>query len=77
MTEFHENINIQTIIGLFFLVACLVIFLFGFLLWRFRFLDGKEFYFSQGLGRVLMVASVIMAFASGIMLFYVRFTLGG
>ena len=77
MPDFQTNINIQTLLGLFFLVVCLVLFVFGFLLWRFRFLDGREFFFSENLGRVLMVASLILSVAVGIMLFYVRFTLGG
>jgi len=75
MDGFATNINIQTLIGLFFLVLCLVLGLVGYLLWRFRFLDGKQFYFSQNLGRILMVASALMAFAAVLMLIYVRVTL--
>ena len=75
MGEFHTNINIQTSIALFFLALCLVMALFGFLLWRFEFLDGKEFYFSEGLGRILMLASAILAFATVLMLIYVQVTL--
>ena len=72
MVHFHANINIQTMIGLFLLVLCLVIALFGYLLWRFRFLDGQNFYFSENLGRILLVASAIVAVAAILMLLYVR-----
>ena len=72
MSDFQTNINIQTAIGLFFLAFCLVMALLGYLLWRFEFLDGKEFYFSESLGRILMVASVILAFATIVMLIYIR-----
>jgi len=75
MPDFHTNINIQTTIGLFFLALCFVVALFGYLLWRFEFLDGAQFYFSRNLGRILMVASSILAFATLIMLLYVRITL--
>ena len=75
MRDFQTNINIQTTLGLFFLAFCLVMALFGYLLWRFEFLDGKEFYFSESLGRILMVASAVLAFATIVMLFYVRATL--
>ncbi|MCL2563489.1 MAG: hypothetical protein FWE08_05575 [Oscillospiraceae bacterium] len=72
MGTFETDINIQTLIGLFFLVFCLVIGVFGFLLWRFRFLDGKSFYFSRGLGIGLIVGSSILAVAAVLMLIYVR-----
>ena len=75
MGHFHTNINIQTLIGLFFLVFCVMTALFGYLLCRFRFLDGKSFYFSQTLGLVLLVASAIFALAIILMLLYVRVTL--
>ena len=75
MPDFHTNINIQTAIGLFFLVLCFVVALFGYLLWRFEFLDGKQFYFSRSLGLIFMVSSSILAFATFIMLLYVRITL--
>jgi len=75
MVAFQENINIQTMIGLFFLVVCLVVALLGFLLWRFEFLDGKQFYFSRTLGVVLMVASGVLVVAAVIMLIYVRVSL--
>jgi len=72
MGDFETNINIQTLIGLFFLVFCLVIGLTGYLLWRFRFLDGKQFDFSRGIGIFLMVASGLLTFAAVLMLLYVR-----
>ena len=75
MGYFHTNINIQTLIGLFSLAFCLIIALLGYLLLRFRFLDGKNFYFSQSLGLILMVASAIVALAALLMLLYVRITL--
>ena len=75
MGQFHTDINIQTTIGLFFLVSCLVIALFGYLLRRFRLLDGRNFYFSETLGLILMVASVIFFVATILMLLYVRLTL--
>ena len=75
MGEFETNINIQTVIALFFLVFCLVIALFGYLLCRFRFLDSKSFFFSQTLGLILMVASGVFAIAALLMLLYVRVTL--
>ena len=75
MSAFETNINIQTLIGLFFLVLCLVTGIFGFLLWRFEFLDGKSFYFSRTLGIVLVLVSVILALAALLMLIYVRATL--
>ena len=75
MSAFETNINIQTLIGLFFLVFCLVIGVLGYLLWRFRFLDGKQFGFSRGLGTGLMLASGLLAFAAVLMLIYVRVTL--
>ena len=75
MNAFQANINIQTMIGLFFLALCLVTAIFGLLLWRFEFLDGKSFYFSRTLGRVLVLVSVILALAALLMLIYVRATL--
>ena len=75
MGVFQTDLNIQTLIGLFFLVVCLVVFVFGFLCWRFRLLDGRNFFFSENLGRVLMVASSILAFATMLLLIYVRVTL--
>ena len=75
MGEFETNINIQTLIALFFLAFCLLLGLLGFLLWRFRFLDGRQFYFSRGLGIGLMVASGILSVAALLMLLYVRITL--
>ena len=75
MGVFETDLNIQSLIGLFFLVFCLVLGLFGYLLWRFQFLDGQSFYFSQSLGRVLIVSSIILAFAAVLLLIYVRVTL--
>jgi len=75
MDEFATNINIQTLIGLFFLVLFVVIGLFGFLLWRFEFLNGKEFYFSHNLGRILMLSSSILIFSTVLMLIYIRVTM--
>ena len=75
MPTFHGNINIQTLIGLFFLVLCLVIGILGVLLWRFEFLDGKNFYFSRTLGAVLVVVSGILAIAAILMIIYIRLTL--
>jgi len=76
MINFHENINIQTLIGLFSLGFCVVMGILGWLLWRFEFLDGKKFYFSRAVGLVLMLASGILALAAFLMLIYVRITLG-
>ena len=70
-TEFH----IQSLIGLLFLAFCLIVAVVGFLLLRFRFLDGKGFDFSRTLGLVLLIASLILTFAAVLMLFYVRMTL--
>lgn len=75
MQELQMNINIQTMVALFFLVICFVVAVLGFLLWRYEFLDGKSFFFSRTLGAVLMVASIILAFAAFLMLIYVRVTL--
>ena len=72
MHTFEANINIQTLIGLFLLVLCLVMAVLGVLLWRFEFLDGKSFYFSRTLGAVLVVVSGILAVAAVLMLIYVR-----
>ena len=75
MAQFQANINIQTLIGLFFLVICVVTGVLGLLLWRFEFLDGKNFYFSRTLGRVLVAASAILSIAALLMLLYIRVTL--
>jgi len=75
MNAFHTNLNIQTMIGIFFLVLCFVTAVFGVLLCRFEFLDGKSFYFSRTLGIVLIVTSGILAIAAVLMLLYVRFAL--
>ena len=75
MGAFETNINIQTLIGLFFLVLCLVVALLGYLLARFRFLDGRSFFFSQTLGLILMVSSAIFFVAVILMLLYVRVAL--
>jgi len=75
MITFQTNINIQTLIGLFVLVFCLVTAVFGLLLWRFEFLDGKSFYFSRKLGAVLVITSGILAVAAVLMLIYVRIAL--
>jgi len=75
MNAFETNINIQTVIGLFFLAICFVTAIFGLLLWRFEFLDGKSFYFSRTLGIILVVISAILAMAALLMLIYVRATL--
>ena len=75
MADFAVNINIQTLLGLLFLVLCLVLTVVGFLLWRFRFLDGQNFYFSENLGRILLVASAILALTAVLMLIYVRLAL--
>jgi len=72
MTFFHQNINIQTMIGLFILVLCIVFATLGVLLWRFEFLDGKSFYFSRTLGRILVGLSSILGLATLLMLLYVR-----
>ena len=77
MAGFALNVNIQTLIGLFFMTFCLVVAVFGYLLARYRFLDGQSFDFSQNLGRILMIASGILAFATGLMLIYVQITLRG
>ena len=75
MTAFSYNLNIQTAIALFFLVLCLTLFILGYLLWRFEFLNGKEFFFSRTLGAVLMVVSIILALTSLLMLLFIRITL--
>ena len=75
MDTFEANINIQTLIGLFLLIFCLVTAVLGVLLWRFEFLDGKSFYFSRTLGAVLVLVSGILAVAAVLMLIYVRVTL--
>jgi len=75
MGYFETNINVQTVLGLFLLVVCFVLAVTGYLLWRFRFLDGKQFYFSESLGVVFMVVSSILAIAALLMLLYVRVTL--
>jgi len=75
MGAFETNINIQTLIALFFLVFCLLVGLLGYLLCRFRFLDGNQFDFSRGLGIGLMVSSGILTTAAILMLIYVRLSL--
>jgi len=75
MGNFYTDINIQTLIGLFSLAFCLIIALLGYLLLRFRFLDGKSFYFSGPLGLILMLTSAIVALAALLMLLYVRIAL--
>ena len=75
MGTFETDINIQTLIGLFLLVICLVVAIFGMLLWRFALLDGRSFHFSRTLGRILVAASGILAVAAILMLIYVRVTL--
>jgi len=72
MGTFEQHLSIQTLIGLFFLVFCLVVAVLGFLLWRFEFLDGQHFFFSRTLGAILMVASGVLAVAAVLMLVYVR-----
>jgi len=76
MAEFDANLNIQTLIGLFFLVLSLVFAVLGFLLWRFEFLDGKSFFFSRTLGAIFFIGSVILAFATLLLLLYVRVAMG-
>lgn len=75
MQEFNMNLNIQTMIALFFLVLCFVVGVAGYLLWRFEFLDGKSFYFSRTVGVVILVSSIVLGFASALMLLYVRMML--
>ena len=75
MGDFQTDLNIQTAIGLFFLAFCLVAGILGYLLWRFEFLDGEEFYFSENLGRIVMVASAILASATILMLVFLQLTL--
>ena len=72
MDSFDTNINIQTLIGIFVIVFGLMLSLLGFLLARFTFLDGKQFFFSSTLGRVLMLVGGILAFAAVLMVIYVR-----
>jgi len=76
MTGFDANLNIQTMIGLFFLALSLVLAVLGFLLWRFEFLDGKSFFFSRTLGAIFFIGSVVLAFATVLLLIYVRVTMG-
>ncbi|MCL2828193.1 MAG: hypothetical protein FWD99_05580 [Oscillospiraceae bacterium] len=76
MAEFDTNLNIQTIIGLFFLALSLVLAALGFLLWRFEFLDGKSFFFSRTLGAIFLIGSGILAFTTVLLLIYVRATMG-
>ena len=75
MRTFDQHMSIQTMIGVFFLVLCLVVGVLGFLLYRFEFLDGKHFFFSRTLGVILMIASGVLAVAAVLMLIYVRATL--
>ncbi|MCL2842074.1 MAG: hypothetical protein FWE28_01225 [Oscillospiraceae bacterium] len=75
MGTFEQHMSIQTMIGLFFIVLCLVVAVLGFLLWRFEFLDGKHFFFSRTLGAILMIASGVFAIAAVLMLVYVRIVL--
>ena len=72
MDPFDANINVQTLIGLFILVLSLAIALLGYLLMRFQFFDGKSFYFSHTLGKVLLTVGVILAVTSLLLLFYIR-----
>ena len=72
MDDFHVNINIQTLAGLFAAAFGLLIVLLGYLLARFTFLDGKNFYFSKTLGRTLMVTGGILAFTSMLLVIYIR-----
>lgn len=75
MAAFHLNLNIQTMIGLFFMVLCFTTGILGFLLYRYEFLDGKSFFFSRTLGVILMLVSMIVAGAAGLVLVYVRMML--
>ena len=72
MDHFSLNINIQTLIGIFFVVLGLMLALLGFLLVRFAFLDGKQFFFSRPLGQILMPIGGILAFAAVLMIIYIR-----
>ena len=75
MRAFETHLDIQTLIGVFVLVLSLVLLLFGYLLYRFEFLDGKSFFFSRNLGIILCVVSGISAIAAIMMIIYVRIVL--
>ena len=72
MDPFDTNINIQSLIGIFFIVLGLMVALLGFLLVRFAFLDGKHFFFSETLGKVLIPIGGILALAATLMVVYIR-----
>ena len=70
--QFNLDLHIQTLIGLLTLVICLMLVVLGYLLCRFEFLDGKTFFFSRNLGKILMLISAILAIVAVFMLIYVR-----
>ena len=70
--QLNIDLHIQTLIGLLTLVICLVFVVLGYLLYRFEFLDGKSFFFSRSLGKILMIISAILAVVVIFMLIYVR-----
>lgn len=72
MDPLATNINFQTLVGLLITVFALMLVLLGYLLARFTFLDGKSFYFSKPLGRILIVTGGILAFASLLLIIYIR-----
>ena len=72
MDPLATNINFQTLVGLLIAVFALMLVLLGYLLARFTFLDGKSFTFSKPLGRILMVTGGILAFASLLLIIYIR-----
>ena len=72
MDPLATNINFQTLIGLLIAVFALMLVLLGYLLARFTFLDGKSFYFSKPLGRILMVIGSMLTFVSLLLIIYIR-----
>ena len=72
MDSFDTNINIQTLVGLFVAVFSFLVVILGYLLRRYTFLDGNSFYFSETLGKVLMISGGILAFTSVLLVIYIR-----
>lgn len=72
MGDFGTDINIQTLIGLFVTAFSLLLVLLGYLLRRFAFLDGRSFYFSEPLGKMLMIVGGLLGGTSFLLVLYIR-----
>ena len=68
MSEVYTNFSLQTLIGMFLVAFSLLIVVLGLLLLRFRFLDGRSFYFSSTLGKGLIIVGSLTAMTSFLLL---------